>query len=99
SSDVCSSDLDRARERVPRVLADQDRRPAPARVERPDLTAAIHEALLVEHAVRGEEHLAVHLPDARVLAAERRVQARVVEMVLEDLIEPDRDVYRRGSRG
>src|SRR5207249_1108293 len=44
----------------------------PARVERPDLAAAIHEALLVEHAVRREEHLAVHLPDARVLAAERR---------------------------
>src|SRR5213596_1960825 len=55
---------DRARERVPRVLADQDRRPPPARVERPDLAAAIHEALLVEHAVRGEEHLAVHVTDA-----------------------------------
>src|SRR6184192_1070043 len=60
---------DRARERVPRVLADQDRRPAPAGIERPDLAAAIHEALLVEHAVRGEEHLAVHLPDTGCGAA------------------------------
>ncbi len=90
---------DRARERVPRVLADQDRRPPPAGVERPDLPPAIHEALLVEHAVGREEHLAVHLPDARVLAAERGVQARVVEVVLEDFVEPDRDVYGRGSRG
>src|SRR5881392_1406795 len=60
---------DRPRERVPRVLADQDRRPAPAGIERPDLAAAIHEPLLVEHAVRGEEHLAVHLPDTGCGAA------------------------------
>src|SRR5213083_871072 len=79
--------------------SDKNRRPTPARVERPDLAAAIHEPLLVEHPVRGEEHLAVHVPHARVLAAERGVQTRVVEVVLEHLVEPDRDVDGRGSRG
>src|SRR5438128_2594341 len=74
---------DRARERMPRVLAHQDRRAAPPGVEGPDLAAASHEPLLVEHSVRGEEHLAVHVLDARVLAAEGGVETRVVEMVLE----------------
>ena len=42
------------RERVPGVLADEDRGPAPAGVERLDAPAGLDEALLVEHAVGRE---------------------------------------------
>ena len=41
----------------------------------------------------------MHVPDPGVGAAERRVQAGVVEAALEDLVESDRHVERRGLRG
>ena len=44
--------------------------PAPAGVERLHAVARGDEALLVEHAVGRQEHLAVHVPDAGIAAAE-----------------------------
>src|SRR2546427_12147443 len=84
---------------MPRVLADQDRGAAPARVERADLPAPLHEALFVEHAVGGEEHLAVDVAHTGLVATERGVEAGVVIAVLEDLVETDRHVHGGRLRG
>ena len=54
---------DRPGDRVPGVLADQDRDPPVTGVEGLDIAPPVHEALLVEHAVRGQEHLAVDVED------------------------------------
>ena len=62
-------------ERVPGILADEDRRPAPAGVERLHAPARLDEALLVEDAVGGEEDLPVDVADPGVGPAERGVRA------------------------
>ena len=77
---------------VPRIFADQQCRAAPARVEGLHAVASGDEALLVEHAVRWQEHLAVHMPYAGVTAAERRVQRRVVDVIAVPLVEAERHV-------
>jgi hypothetical protein len=80
---------------VPHVLADEQRGAPPRRVERPHLEAALHEALLVEQAVRGEEVLAVHVADGvPVVGAERSVERRVVQRVAPHLVETDHHVER-----
>src|SRR2546427_3134627 len=82
------------RERVPGVLTNEYGGAAEAGVEGAHLVPPLHEALFVEHAVGREEDLAVHVLHARVLTAERRVQAGVVEAVLEHFVEPDPYVDR-----
>ncbi len=69
------------RERVPGVLADEDRRPTPAGVERLHAPPRLDEALLVEHAVGRQEDLAMHVPDPGLGAAQRGVEPGVVESV------------------
>ena len=86
------------RERVPGILTDQDRGSAPPGVESLDAPAGLDESLLVEHAVGGQEHLAVDVPDARVGAAKSGVETRVVETVAVDFVEAEGDVERRGLR-
>ena len=83
---------------MPGVLADEDRRPAPAGVERLHAPARLDEPLLVEDAVRGQEDLAVDVPDAGIWAAQRGVQPGVEQPVLVHLVEAEGDVERRGFR-
>ncbi len=83
------------RERVPRILADQNRGTSPARVERLHAPSRFHEAFLIEDAVGRKEHLAVHVTDAGVRSAERGVQAGVVEPVPMDLVESEGNVEWR----
>src|SRR6266511_3869902 len=87
----------RGGERMPRVLTDQDRGgPAPTGLERAHaVLAAVHETLFVEHAVRRQEHLAMHVPDCGLLVrVERDVERRVIDVILKALVEADDDVDR-----
>ena len=81
---------------MPGVLADQDRGlPPPPGLERPHaILAAVHESLLIEHAVGRQKNLAMHVTHFRLLFAERDVERRVVDVILEALVESDDDVDR-----
>ena len=85
-------------ERMPDVLADQDRRPAPGRVERLDAPAGLDETLLVEDTVGRQEHLPVDMANPGIGAAQPGIDRRVVEAVLVDLVEAQGDVERRRLR-
>ena len=89
---------DRAGERVPRVLADEHRGRPPRAGEGADLVPALHEALLVEHAVRRQEVLAMdveHLAPGR--GPEPNAERAVVQRVPPPLIEPDHHLERVGT--
>ena len=89
---------DRAGQAVPRILADEHRRASPRRVERADLAAALDEPLLVEQAVRRQEHLAMDVANRAARLAERDVHRAVVQLVVPDLVEAERDVERPRRR-
>ena len=64
---------------VPRIFADQDRgRPKSTR-EDAEFPPARVKALLIEHAVRRQEQLAVHVRDLRLRTAEPDVERAIVE--------------------
>src|SRR5687768_2731565 len=84
--------------RVPSIFTDENRRPAPPRVERLDRATALDEALFVEYPVRRQENLPMHVTDPGVGAAERGVERRIVEPVLEQLVEAETDFEGRGGR-
>ena len=86
---------ERRHDRMPRVLADQHRHSAETRVERGEMPAAREEAFLVEHAVRRQEHLAVHVHDAMRRFRDLEVQRRVIERAAGVLEKADDDVDRR----
>src|SRR2546426_10127819 len=79
---------------MPGVLANQNRRgAAPTGRERPHaVLTAVYEALFVEHAVRRQEHLAMHVPHVWLLLIERDVERRVVDVILKALVEADDDI-------
>ena len=85
-------------EGVPGILTDQESSAAPPGIERLHRPARFDEPLLVEHAIGREEHFPVHVPDARVGAAERGIEAGVEQPVLVHLVESEGDVERRGLR-
>src|SRR5918999_3480465 len=85
---------DRRGEAVPYVLANEERRAAPWRIESAYLASALDEALLVEQTVRRQEDFAVYVPDDRLATTERHVHRRVVQGVAPHLVEADRDVER-----
>ena len=95
---------DRRGQGMPCVFANENRGPAsPIRLERSDaVLPAIDESLFVENAVGGKEHLAMDVAHVGFLFSERRVQGRVVDVVLEALVEADGDIdlgslIRRGE--
>ncbi len=61
------------RERMPGILTDEYRCPAPSGIESLDRPAGLDEALLVEHAVRGEKDLAMDMAHTRIGPAKSRV--------------------------
>jgi hypothetical protein len=63
---------------MPRVLAYEDGGPTPRCVEGAYPVAPLHEPLLIEHAVGGEEILAVYVTDERLIAAEPHAHCAVV---------------------
>jgi len=77
---------------MPGVFAHEQRRASPRRIERADLASTFDEALFVEHAVRRQKHLAVHVPHDRLAAAQRHVDSAVVQLVLPFLVEAQHDV-------
>src|SRR5262245_52180730 len=84
---------------MPGVLADQDGRPAVARVERGDLLAGLHEARLVEDAVSRQEHLAVDVSDAGTEDEGRRTKGVIFQIVafvfrLSSFVSPERGADR-----
>ncbi len=89
---------DGARQRVPRLLADQHAHPPEPRVEGPKLRPRLHEASLVEDPVRGEEHLAVDVADTPPLGPGLEVGDAVVEPSPPALVEADDDVRRVRGR-
>ena len=92
---------DRAGHGVPGVLADQHRNASVRRVERADVAAAFHKTLLVKHAVRRQEHLAMHMANHGLAAPDRHVKRAVVQLVLPHFVETEHDVQltRRGDAG
>ena len=87
----------RAGKRVPGVLADEHREPAPRRIEGANVVAALDETLFVEQTVGGQEVLAVHVPDERRVASESHPQRAVVEDAVPRLVKADRDLERLRS--
>ncbi len=85
---------DRGHDRVERVLADQQRHPAEARLEHLEPPPAREEPLLVEDAVRRQEHLAVHVRDAMAVRRDLEVERRVVVRPAGVLVETEGDVDR-----
>src|ERR1035437_2008770 len=94
---------------MPRILANEHRRPAPRRIERAHAVAPLDESFLVEEPARREEVLAVHVQDpiraAAVPAAGRftpqlHVHEAVVEISLELFVKADYHVEGcRAGRG
>ena len=84
---------------MPRIFADKHAHPPNRRVEGADRLAALHEALLVEQAVRRQKYLAMNVMNDRLGAPERHVQRAVIELVLPDLVEAHRHVERRAWSG
>src|SRR6185437_13104322 len=80
---------DGRRERVPGILANEDGGlPTPTRVERAHaILSPIDEPLFIEHAVRRQKDLTMDVTDLGLLVAERRVQRRVVDVILKPLVE------------
>jgi hypothetical protein len=80
---------------VPGVLTDKDRSPSPTGVERLHAAAGLDKALLVEDTVGRKKDLAVNVPDPGVRAAERSIQAGVIESIPVYLVEAERNINRR----
>ena len=90
---------DRTGEGVPGVLADEHRRASPRGVEGADAVPPLHEALLVEEGVGGEEVLAMHVHEGgRRIPTEREVGGAVVQGAVERLVEAEDEVDRRAAR-
>ena len=83
---------------VPGILADDHRRPAPASVEGPHRPSRLDEALFVEDTVSRQKHLAVHVPDPSISAAQRRHQGGIVEPGPPQLEEAHHDLEGRCAR-
>ena len=90
-----------AGERVPGVLAHEHRESSPRCIERADVVAALHEALLVEQPVGGEKVLPVDVANERLVAAQAHPHRAVVQYAVPQLVESDRDLDgpRAGLRG
>ena len=84
---------------MPGVFADQHRGTSPWRLERTNPVAAFNEALLVEHAVRGQVVLAVYVPDngRSVREADRDVRDAVVECIAPPFVETHDHIHRHGG--
>src|SRR5690606_29011119 len=80
---------DGRQQRMPGILAHQHRDATDSRVERANIATRLDEPLLVEHAVGGQEYLAMHMPNPGVTSAEARPHHRVVEPALVQLVEAD----------
>jgi hypothetical protein len=81
---------------VPRILTDEQGRPAPAGIECLHAAAGLYEAFFVEDTVGGQEDLPVDMADAGVGPTERSIQPGVVQPVSVHLVEAERQVERRG---
>src|SRR5215210_4174266 len=84
-------------ERVPGVLANEERCPSPCGIERLNTAAGLHKAFFVEHTVRRQEDLPMDVTDAGAGSTQGGVDARVVEAVIVDLVESQRYVKRRSA--
>jgi len=82
---------DRSGETVPRVLADEHRGTAPARVECADLEATVDEPLFIEHSVSWKEELAVDVPDHRLIgiSTQSHIERAIIESVVPHLVKPN----------
>jgi hypothetical protein len=65
--------------------------------EGPNVSSALDEAFFVEHAVRRQEHFAVHMAHVRTISAERDVHRAVEQPIAPDLVEADHDIERPGG--
>jgi hypothetical protein len=82
---------------VPGVFANEKCRPSPSGIERLNTAAGLHEAFFVEHPVGRQEDLSVDVTDTGPGSAERGVDPGVVEAVMVDLVEAQRDVQRQSA--
>jgi len=83
---------DRRHDRVPCVLAHEEHGAPPVGLERCNTASRLDEPLLVEHAVRRQEDLPMHVPDGRTAPSQRSVDRRVVQPVAMHFVEAERDV-------
>src|SRR6185312_10326430 len=84
-------------ERVPRILADENRGASPTRVERANSESMLDESFFVEEAVRGEKDLAVHVRDHGFVTAERDVDRAVEIRVFVQLVESRNHIDLSGA--
>ena len=83
---------------MPRVLADEDRRAAESRFEGLQAPSTREKALLVENAIRGQEHLAMHVHDLVRRRRHGKVQCRIIIRPARIFVKPEHDIDGRAQR-